>query len=445
MPRLVTILVQFLLLATAGPALAEDIAFVHVNVVPMDRERVLRDQTVIVSNERIVAVGRGLPVPDGALRIDGQRTLWLSPGLADMHVHSDTRDDLALYLANGITTIANMGDARASFVGRTTPASAKGAVPGPQVFNALVLDGSPEYGHFTVTTPAEARAAVGLAKSNGYRLIKVYNNLAADVFAAAADEARRQGLPIVGHGVTKVGLASQIEQGQALVAHAEEFFYTFFSPPGAEQTDTPPPVDRIPEALALVRRHKVAVGADLVTFGSIMRVIGHPGVVAGCLAAPTVGFVSPTDRLAWQRSAYVRKTADLRAKYTFLQLMVKAMADAGVELLAGTDAPTIPCVGAGISLHDNLAELERAGLTRFQALSTATRMPGAFVARTLGGARFGVIEKGARADFVLSDGNPLDDLATLRRPAGVMVDGRWHDAAALATMLNDVRAAYANR
>jgi hypothetical protein len=441
--RLAVILVQLLLLGAAVPGLARDTAFLHVNVVPMDRERVLRDQTVVVSDGRIVAIGRGLPAPDGALTVDGRGKLWLSPGLADMHVHSDTRDDLALYLGRGITTIANMGDARASFVGRTAPAAARGDIAGPQVFNAFVLDGSPQYGHFTVTTPAEARAAVGLAKTNGFRFIKVYNNLSAEVFAAAADEARRQGLPIVGHGVTSVGLASQIEQGQALVAHAEEFFYTFFTPPGVEQTDAPPADGRMVEALALVRRHKVAVGADLATYGGIMRVIGRPEVVAGCLATGD-SLVSPADRLVWRRSSYLRKTADLRAKYAFLQRLVKMMADGGVELLSGSDAPTIPCLEPGVSLHDNLAELEKAGLTRFQALSTATRMPGAFIARTIGGPRFGIVEAGARADLVLTEANPLDGLATLRRPVGVMVGGRWHDAAAISTMLKDVRAAYAH-
>ncbi len=444
MTRPIRLLAALILSIIALPATAREIAFVHVNVVPMDRERVLRDQTVIVDGDRIVTVGDKLAVPRDATIIDGERRLWLSPGLTDMHVHSDTRDDLAVYLANGVTTIANMGDARASFVGQTSPAAANGAIPGPQVFNAFVIDGSPAFGHFTATTPAEARAVVGLAKTNGYRFIKVYNNLAPDVFTAVAVEARRQAMPVVGHGVTRVGIASQIDQGQLLVAHAEEFFYTFFSRPGAEQTDAAPPVSRIPDAVALVRSHGVAVGADLVTYGSIMRVIGHPERVAACLSAPNAGFVSPADRLAWARSGYVRKTADLRARYTFLQQMVKAMADADVELLAGTDAPTVPCVGAGFSLHDDLAELERAGLTRFQALSSATRNAGAFVARTLGEPRFGVIATGGRADLVLSRVNPLDQLDTLRHPLGVMAGGRWYDAGALATLLSDAKSAFAN-
>lgn len=165
-----------LILAPVAWAKPGDIAFVHVNVVPMDRDRVLRDVTIGVSDGRITAVGRTAGVPTDARVIDGERRLWVAPGLADMHVHSDTRDDLALYLANGITTIANMGDARPGFVARTTPAAIAGRIAGPTVYNGFIVDGSPEYGHFVALTPAQARAAVVLAKANGYRFIKVYNN-----------------------------------------------------------------------------------------------------------------------------------------------------------------------------------------------------------------------------------------------------------------------------
>src|SRR5690606_28426921 len=94
-------------LLIAGTSLAAPvdpaIAFVHVNVVPMDRERTLRDQTVLVRGDRIVAVGSEVAIPPDAERIDGHGKSWLSPGLADMHTHSQTKNDLAIYLAHGVT------------------------------------------------------------------------------------------------------------------------------------------------------------------------------------------------------------------------------------------------------------------------------------------------------------------------------------------------------
>lgn len=417
-------------------------AFVHVNVVPMDRERVLADQTVIVEGDKIVAMGSRLPVPEHAQVVDGHKTAYLSPGLADMHTHSETQNDLAVYLASGVTTALHMGGARAGFVDSIVPAVNRGAIPGPHVYTSFKVDGSPDYNAFVIKTPAEARAMVGLAKTNRYDFIKVYVGLTPDAFSALAEEGRRLAMPLVGHGASAVRLERQLAEGQVLIAHAEEFFYTFFTPSGVEESDTPPDLSRIESAVALAKRYNVAVTADVSTYATIANQIGRADVVTSYLARPESSYLSPNDRLAWQMSGYANKTAKLGPKLAFLRMLVKAMADAGVELLAGTDAPTIPGIFPGVSLHESLAELEASGLTRFQALSTATRAPGSFIQRTKGGQPFGIVAPGYRADLILSEKNPLDTLTTLRAPMGVMVQGRWRDAAAIKDLTDKVRQSY---
>lgn len=417
-------------------------AFVHVNVVPMDRERVLTDQTVIVEGDKIVAIGSRLPVPAHAQVIDGHKTAWLSPGLADMHTHSETRNDLAVYLANGVTTVLHMGGARAGFVDTIVPAVNRGAIPGPHVYTSFMVDGSPDYNGFVIKTPAEARAIVGLARSNGYDFIKVYVGLAPDTFSALAEEGSRMSMPLVGHGVYAVRLEQQLPKGQVLIAHAEEFFYTFFTPPGVKETDTPPDPSRIPSAVALVKRYNTTVTADVVTYAAIANQIGQPDVVTAHLLRPESSYLSPNDRLAWQTSGYRDKTAQLKPKLAFLRTLVKALADADVELVAGTDAPTVPGILPGFSVHDGLGELEASGLTRFQALSAATRAPGTFIHRTKGGDPFGIVAPGYRADLILSENNPLTALATLRSPLGVMIKGQWRDAAALKAITDKIRQSY---
>jgi imidazolonepropionase-like amidohydrolase len=417
-------------------------AFVHVNVIPMDRERVLRDQTVLIKDGKIEALGSNLSVPAGVRVVDGHGTAYLLPGLADMHTHSETRNDLAVYLANGVTTVLQMGGARASFVDTIVPQVNKGALPGPHVFTSFLVDGTTDYNGFVIKTPAQAKAIVDLAKTNGYDFIKVYVGLSPEVFDALADEGRRQHLPLVGHGVTAVRLERQLSEGQVLVAHAEEFFYTFFTPPGVEQSDTPPDPSRVSSAITLAKSHHAAVTADLATYAAIAHQIGHPEILAAFLDRPEIIYLSPNDRLAWAKSPYLTKTARLEAKLDFLRVMVKRMADAGVELVAGTDAPGVSGLLPGFSLHDDLAELESSGLTRFQVLSTATRAPGNFIARTKGGEPFGQITPGFRADLILSPENPLSTLATLRRPLGVMANGQWRDAKELHGILDNVRDSY---
>ncbi|PIM52936.1 amidohydrolase [Roseateles chitinivorans] len=428
---------------STAPAVVPPIAFIDVHLVPMDQERVLRHMTVLVRDGRIEAIGPELPVPTDAWRVEGQGRLWLSPGLADMHNHCDSRQDMAVLLSLGVTTMLNMGEARNSFVGRLRLAIERGEVPGPRAYVALAVDGSPAYGHLVLTSPEDARAAVRLARTNRYDFLKVYNGLSPEVFDTLVREGAAAGLPVVGHGVTRVGLARQIGAGQVLVAHAEEFFYTFFPPPREDDPDGAPPESAIADAVALLRRHGARVVADLVTYRKIAEQWGRPAVVDEYLRRPEAALVAPTQRALWPLAGYARRRGDLMRRYAFLEALVRAMQRAGVPLLSGTDVSDIPGLVPGYSLHENLALLTRAGLSRFDALSTATRQAGAFIAATRpGGAPFGTVTVGARADLLLSEANPLDDLTTLASPRGVLAAGRWHDEAALAALRRTVAETY---
>jgi len=434
------LLTLWLLLAGATLARAETIVFTDVNVVPMDRERAIPRTTVIVTDGKIASIGIKAKLPAGTPVIDGKGA-WLVPGLADMHNHVTQRDDLALLLANGVTTMLNMGEATNAFAGRTRIAVNKGDVPGPQIFTALAVDGNPQYGHLVIDTRADARAIVGIARANGYSFIKVYTNLSAGAFAALADEAKRQGVGVVGHNVAAVGLAKQLAAGQAMVAHVEEFFTGFFPAPPAADQQAPPADARIADAIALVKTHGTFVTSDLFTYRVIAAQFGKPDVVKAYLAAPEARYLAPGDRIDWARSSYQEKAVDLSRRVQFEARFVKAMADADVPLIAGGDAPTIPGLVPGFALHREIDAMLSAGLTPWQALSAATRTPGEFIAGTVpGAAKFGVIAPGYRADLLLVARNPLVEPATLRSPLGVMANGRWFDAAALKAMLDEVAA-----
>lgn len=430
----------WLLVAGATFARAEAIVFTNVNVVPMDTQRVIPRTTVIVTDGVIASIGIKAKLPAGTPVIDGKGA-WLIPGLADMHNHVTSRDDLSLLLANGVTTMLNMGEATNSFAGRTRVAVNEGKVPGPQIFTALAIDGSPKYGHLVIATPKDARAIVGIAKANGYSFLKVYTNLSAKAFAALVDEAKAQGIGVVGHNVKAVGLAEQLAAGQAMVAHVEEFFYGFFPDPPADDQNAPPDDARIADAIALVKAHGAFVTSDLFTYRTIAAQFGKPEVAKAYLAAPESRYLSPADRIDWAQSGYQKKAVDLSRRVAFEARLVKAMADAGVPLITGGDAPAIPGLVPGFALHSEIDAMLAAGLTPWQALSAATRTPGEFIAKTVPrAAKFGVVAPGYRADLLLVAENPLERPATLRTPLGVMASGRWFDAAALKAILADVEA-----
>lgn len=431
------------LVAQSAPPPPPVTVFTHVNVVPMDRDRTLADQTVIVRDGKIADIGPNLPTPAGATVIDG-RGQWLSPGLADMHVHSETPDELAVYLAHGVTSVLAMGGAKQRLVGKTAPRANRGEIAAPHVYTSFLVDGTPAYNGFVLKDAAAARALPALAKAQGYDFIKVYVGLTPEVYAALAEAARAEGVPLVGHGVYAVRIDRQLAQGQAMIAHLEEFFYSDLFPPPAENSfnDGVPPEARIADAVALAKRYDSTITADPLTYRTIALLAGHPERGPAIFADPEFALLPFDRRLEWRASDYFTKTAKLLPRADYLRKLVKAFADGGVRLILGTDAPTIPGLFPGSSVHDQLAELRAAGLTPFQALATATSGPGDFIAKTKGGVPFGRIVPGERADLVLSRTNPLKDPATLRAPVGVMAAGRWRDRAALDQMLAEIAARY---
>lgn len=433
---LVLLLAPGLLAAAETPPVT---AFIDVNVVPMDRERLLTHQTVLIRGERIDVMGPvdQIAIPDAASRVPGHGQSWLVPGLADMHTHLSTGEDAALYVAGGVTTVLQMGGE-----GRIEPILAlRNALKNglaPQVYFGFMVDGEePLSGGWPIHSVAEARLAVQVAKDRHYDFIKVYNGLTPAQFDAVVDESRRQGLAVIGHAVRSVGLPAALLRGQVMVAHAEEFYYTAFG--------NRPDESLIAAVVADTKRSGAYVTANLSFLDAIDRQWGKPDVRAQFFADPLVNYMSTVTRvLQWEspRRNYAARNGSFPMPMPFMRKFVGELSRAGVPLLAGTDSPLIPGLVPGAGINEELRMLVASGLSNFQALSAATRVPGEFIARYApGGARFGVVETGARADLLMLRSNPLEQLDTLRSPLGVMQDGRWWSAARISEVLEQNRRA----
>lgn len=429
------------LLLSAQPACASDpaaLAFVDVNVVPMDTERVETHRTVIVRGHTIVADGPvgSTAIAIGVQRVEGGGKAFLMPGLADMHTHVSDEDDIGLYVAYGVTTVLHMGGTEQRIVGAVRNTIARGDLVGPQMFFSLMVDGPNDFGVEQVNNAEQASYAVRLAKANGYDFIKVYNELLPEAFDALVDEGRRQGLPVIGHQVKSVGLPAALFRGQVMVAHAEEFLDAAFM-------KDPKTVAAV---VAEVKRSGAFVTPTLSTYRAISEQWGDPSRVQAYLAAPEARYMSPTTRLRWKRSFYMRRGhADLLRALAFQRRFTAALQAAGVPLLAGTDSPDVPGMYPGLSVHSEMKELVASGLTPFQAISAATRTAGAFIAQSHPERQdFGVVRLGGHADLLLVDHNPLQSVEGLDHPLGVMAAGRWYDRKELDHLLSERKARYAH-
>jgi imidazolonepropionase-like amidohydrolase len=423
-------------------------AFTSVTVVPMDRERSLDRHTVVVESGRITAVGPDgtLPLPADATVIDGTDH-WLMPGLVDFHTHEralrDWPDDVAgnflMYLANGVTSIVNMGD----FTGAMIPVSRAvraGELAGPEVYVGQFVRGPRDGGTPIVSTPDDARAVARRARTEGYDFLKVYDGISRESFDALAAEGRALRLPILGHVVREAGLAHTLAHGQVMVVHTVSLL------PVAFQGSTSP--DRIPPVASMFLEAGAALGATLYV-NEVITGFGLDGLAgadqyARVLRQEGVEYMDDAAVRAWktmlEQRADIRQARDRRAGLAFMQVVVKAFHDAGVPVLLGSDEIGIPGVVPGFSVHGELRQLREAGLTPFQALATGTRVAGQFIRRHLRPEELiGVIAAGARADLVLLRANPLADVGAFRKPAGVMAAGRWYPGGRLEYQLDSLR------
>jgi imidazolonepropionase-like amidohydrolase len=346
-------------------------AFVGVNVVPMDGGPALAGQTVIVRDARVERIGpvAEMEVPSDAQVVYG-RGRWLMPGLIDMHVHIRAVD-LPAYVANGITTVRDLAglDSVLATVGRVE----RGELLGPRILASSQLLCGAGYSNppFTrpVATVSEAAVAVEEQLARGATSIKVYEELTPAVYDAIVAAARAHGVLVAGHVSHHVGVAHAIETLDS-IEHLSGY------PLPASQT-------------------LIDATRDSGVWNCPTLYVYTAHVTTGMPA-------EERERLLTQRRE-----------------LVTALDAAGARLLAGTDSGYL--VPAGTSLHEELAELSAAGLTNEEVLAAATRSAGEY----LGDPTLGVIAVGARADLLLVNDNPLDDLATLRNPEGVMLNGRW--------------------
>ncbi len=409
-------------------------AFVHVNVVPMDSDRVLPDQTVVVSGGRIAALGPAgkTAVPEGARVIDA-RGGYLSPGLADMHVHVYTPQELTLYAVNGVTTIFNLNGRPQYLDWRRR--IAKGELLGPAIYST-----GP-----TFDRPRSAAAAVedvDRIAAAGYDAVKIYNQVGAAEYPALTAEAKKKGLVLVGHVAREPGFAATLAAGQS-IAHAEEFVYTYFNDDPDPKNETVHPLDtaKIPKAVAMTREAGISVIPTLVAFRNIVR---QATDVRKYLTDPNLAYMAPSMRAKLEPAANTyanrfphEKIAGLAVSYEFQRQLVKALHDGGVPILAGTDASWLGV--PGFCLHEEIEIFQDLGFTPYAALKTATVDPARFLRKE---GEFGTIAPGKRTDLILTRENPLEDVRRLRNLEGVMLAGRWIPEEERRLLLRDLPASY---
>jgi len=393
-------------------AIAEGkLALVGATVIDATGASPIVNATVVVDNGRIIAVGPSatIPVPAGARRID-MTGKTIVPGLWDNHAHLHQIEWIPTYFAAGVTSVRDMGSEWPLLVAMRDAINT-GKINGPNLHFAGLIDGpGPRgFGEFSAETPDEGRALVRRYHAMGFEMIKIYLALAPDVTAAICREAHTVNMRCTGHVPTSMDLHAAIDSGMDQIAH-------------------------FPIRGDLTTEEGKQQLAHFLAKKTIFDPTASWGEIGGKSAQEPMQNIQPVLQhlpapLLQNRIASLGKsqtdTATSHARLARTLANIKAAHDAGVPLVVGTDEG-IPA----FSVYREIELFVRAGFTPMDALRAATSTA-AWAMRV--DSDVGTIEAGKRADLLVLDANPLENISNIRTGRFVMKDGKLFESAALWT------------
>ncbi len=425
-----------------------------VHVIPMKgEEQVLKNQTVIIKDGKIKDIGPSakVKIPKGAKVIPGKNQ-YLMPGLTEMHAHIPVAQDgdetyveetLFLYLSRGVTTIRGM-------LGNPYHLNLRKRVQNGSVLGPRIYTSSPSMNGNSEPSEAVADEKVRQYKKDGYDFLKIHPGIQADVMAKLVAVAKEVDLPFSGHVPAAVGVRQAIDYGYGTIDHLDGYV-TGMAPEGSSAdeggffgaffTDLAQD-DRMQELVQQTKAKQVAVIPTQTLFTRWY----FPSDAAELSAAQEIQYMPAATRYQWRANKEqimndpdydaeeAKRLVTLRAK------LMKAMHDAGVTILLGSDAPQVFNV-PGFSIMHELEDMVDAGLPIAAVLESGTIAPARFFQAE---EEYGSVQVGRSADLLLLAANPLEDISNIRKQVGVMTKGQWFPADMIAEKLAEIEARHAN-
>ena len=393
--------------------------------------------SVLVRGDRVVRVALDADMkPSADAEIIDAHARFLMPGLWDNHQHfSDVEG--ALDLANGVTSSRDMANDTDNFLKRVARFD-DGTELGPRVLKAGIIDGTGEFAGPTkmrVDTAEQAIQDVDWYADHGYAQIKIYSSVKPELVPIIADRAHARGLRVSGHVPAFMSARQFVEGGADEIQHINFIELNFLFPEIKETRNRDrfikvaehareftPDKPQVREFIAFLKQHHTVLDPTMGAFEGLF--CGDPTVVTPGLEQIAPRFPPQVRRLLLSGALEVPKDkeAAYREAFPAMLRLLKALYDAGVTIIPGTDAL------AGYMLHHELELYVRAGIPPFEVLRMATLTP----ALVMGVNKDrGVIAAGKLADMVLIDGDPIQNIRAINKITTVIKSGKVYDPAAV--------------
>jgi hypothetical protein len=393
--------------------------------------------SVVVSSERIVRVGPDADVkPAANAEIIDAKGRFLMPGLWDNHQHFSDNDG-ALDLASGVTSARDMANDTDTFLQRVARFD-DGSELGPRVLKAGIIDGTGEFAGPTkmrVDTAEQAIQDVDWYADHGYAQIKIYSSIKPELVPIIADHAHARGLRVSGHVPAFMSARQFVEGGADEIQHLNFIVLNFLFPEVKETRNRDrfikvaerageftPDKPEVRDFINFLKDHHTVLDPTMNAFEALF--CGDPSAITPGLEEIVPRF-PPQVRRA-MRSGALEVPPDRQAAYheafPAMLTLLKAIYDAGVTIIPGTDAL------AGYTLHHELELYTRAGIAPSEVLRMATWTP----ALVMGVNKDrGVIAPGKLADMILVDDDPTKNIQDINKITTVIKGGKVYDPAAI--------------
>lgn len=425
---------------------AQSVAFTNVSVIPMTEEDViLRNQTVVITDDKIslISPSANVDLGDEVSIIDGTGK-FLIPGLAEMHGHVPpthppatapayfndeyVENTLFLYVAAGITTVRGM-------LGYDHQLELKDKVNSGQLIGPNLYLAGPSFNGNSVSSPGQAKEKVIQQKEEGWDLLKIHPGLTLAEYNAMAETANEIGITFGGHVPADVGIERAIEAGQLTMDHIDGYVAYLSAFEGAE----------LESKMSEIIQKTVENDVWIVPTQALWETIIGAGDYDAMRNYDELKYIPQAVRDGynnWVTNNVENNTnlnvGDALDHAELRRELLQKMNEAGVLILMGTDAPQLFSV-PGFSIHRELPKMVEAGMTPYEIIESGTKNVGQYFSDR---ADFGTIEAGKRADLILVDENPLEDVSHIQNHSGVMVQGKWYSKEMIAAKLAEIEASY---
>jgi hypothetical protein len=433
-------------------AFSQELIINHVHLVTMQDDRVLKDHAIHVKDGVIVKIAPAGNISAAGVEVLDGRGMYVFPGLAEFHGHLPNPDQfgpefqedvLWLYLANGVLRVRSMLGHESHLTIRDRVA--KGEIPGPRMFVS-----GPSFNGSSVANPEAGRKMVRDQKAAGYDHLKMHPGLDTPKFLAIADEAKKEGVYYGGHVSADVGLRTSVLNGYRSVEHIDGYLEAMVTDKSKlDPTKSGPfnmnavgdvDMSLLPELIQMSLDHKIYIAPTMTLFE---RYFGYQPAHE-LRQQPEMVYLPGQLVSQWfntksqMEASGILAEAKVKPYLEFRQKLLLELHKAGIPMIMSSDSPQVFNV-PGFSIHREIESMAKAGISNYEILKSGSVNCADYFEQS---GQWGVLKEGAAAEFVMVEGNPLEDLKTMEKPQAVMIQGKLIQRDELQRELNLIRQKY---